>query len=227
MFRSIMIIFIFLSIAINTYSQSRFGRELDDSLIHTTLSYSGDLYVGIDNPIYISDSIFIKYDSIEITSNNGIILSGKDYTLIPLRPGTLRTVIFGYNSGNKYIIGHKNYIVHRLPPQRLILDERILETFTKVPIEKLINTKQIKVFVSDDIVDSEAWYQVSEFTIGHTYGGMVISSTNIGDTITEGTIQFLEKLKTGQIVTVNAMITNKYSVVKALPTIKLMIIGSP
>ncbi len=220
-------IFVLLLFSMDTYTQSRYGKLLDDRAIHPTHTYSGDLYVGIDNPLIINDSLFNKYDSIDVTSNNGIILSGKDYSLIPLRPGSLRIVIEGYLSGNRYIIGYRNFAVHRLPPQRLMLNDRILESFTKVPIEKIASTEELKVYVSDDIIDSDEWYYVSEFTIGYTYGSMFVSCTNIGDTIRDETIKFLKNLKPGQIVTLNAMITNDASVVKASPTIRLLLIGPP
>ncbi|QQS51310.1 MAG: hypothetical protein IPM71_00885 [Bacteroidota bacterium] len=167
------------------YAQSRFGLDLSAETIFSTSSRSNTLYTGIDNYLELKLDETMGYDSIILQCNNGKVFFDSCYVVIPRRPGSLRIEVFGFIDDNIDTLGYKSFKVNTLPSPQLAFDEIIVSDSILVDHKDFINADTMFMVYTNDLIGSDKWLRISEFTIGYNYGGYYIGESNNNGAITQ------------------------------------------
>lgn len=202
-----------------TYSQLRFGTEFHDSAIYSKSSVSGVLYAGIENEL----ALHLNYpdDSVLLLANNGTIFYDDGFVVIPQRTGKERIEIFLQTKNKKEYLGYKSFEVLSVPEPILQIDTIKLADNKLMLSEIFIMSDCLNVFISHDIIDSDKWYTVQEFTMSYSFGSYNVSKNNIGNRLNIETRQMIRNLSSNRTIAISAIIKSKTDVVKLMPLIKI------
>lgn len=219
----VLLLFFILLLNVVSYSQSRFGFELPEGTIKSRLSESGEFYVGIDNPLEIVIPDFDP-EVYTITSNNGrVFMDSIDLKVIPIRPGSIRFLVYKNDSGELNYLGHTNIKVHTLPEPKLVIDTTVILETTVLTQSQLLTADSISIYFSKDIPESGQWFTIKEFTFGYNYGSIYRSKNNPGYKITTETKQLIKEMTPNRYISINAIIQSNTSITKVLPVVKIFV----
>ncbi|MBN1115849.1 MAG: hypothetical protein JXA77_01490, partial [Bacteroidales bacterium] len=138
---------------------------------------------------------------------------------IPERYGSIRIVF--KNRGKS--IGYKVFNVKNVPdPKIKIGKHELLKPLIYIPQTELLNADSLSVFVSYDIINSENWYSIKEYTFGYTYAVFYYSASNTGNKISSEIKEMIEKAGKDKLISINAIIESNSLIIKQLPIIKIV-----
>lgn len=214
-------ILLFFSFTGKLFAQTRLGTLLPDSSVYTTVSYSGCLYAGIENPIAYQIPDEYKYDRIVLITNNGYIFTDSltMYT-IPSRPGKSRIHVYGLNGHDTTELGYMYFTVKRVPNPYLTINNLPLENPTSMYKLDLIYADSIGIAFSPDIIGSENWVRIEKFELGYNYGGFYLSHINPSNKITIKTKQIISRIAPDRDITIRPTL-NSNKILKEMPIYRI------
>ncbi len=204
-------------------AQGRFGSELPEDALTCLTSIKGYLYSGIDNYLQINFSRIPDCDTLFLNTSSGTIISDTidRYLIIPERPGNIRLTVQCLKNTDTLNLGYKYYIVHSLPDPCIILNNQPVCTPSSVNKNIFLATDSISVFFSDDIIGSDSWLKITDFTIGYTYGGFVVSHLNATNKISQKTREIIYRLGPDHEVSIRFNVESEGKIRKQLPIYRL------
>jgi len=177
-------------------AQGRFGIELPPGSIRILTSVNGNLYSGIDNYFCIDNATFFQCDTLLLSATNSFISCDTigRYLIIPEQAGDTRLTILCIKSGDTLLLGYKFITVHNLPEPCLALNNLPISNLTSISKSSLLESDSIGIYLSDDIIGSESWFRIIDFTIGYNYGGFHVSHLNISNKLSQQTKELINRL---------------------------------
>lgn len=224
-------LFIFLIVVVFLYkdntviAQFRYGDELTNINFKILTSRGGHLYSGIDNYILISSEIFKNSDTIHIESTNGKIFadSGQVYLLIPERPGKVRLTIYSIIDRDTTLLGYKHFLIKQIPDPQLIIGNTLISISDTIMKKTLLDCDGLAIYISNDIIGSENWLKISEFSIGYNYGGFHVSHLNLTNTLSEKTKQLLMYMGPDHEISIKLTVESQGFIFSQIPIYKIII----
>ena len=208
-----------------TYSQYRLGNHLKDNSIITLSSAKGVLYSGIDNFLKIDPGLIKGYDTVNVESNNGKVVSDSNNLLliVPSRPGKVRLTINGITHSDTTEIGYKYFTVYGIPGPLLTINNVPINNPCTIPRRAMIECDSLGIFFSEDIAGSEKWLKISKFVLGYNYGGFYISHLNPGNILTNETKSILNKIGPDREISIRLTTVSEGMVFKELPIYRITV----
>ncbi|MBA7528539.1 hypothetical protein ES705_20726 [subsurface metagenome] len=212
-------------IAESLQAQGRYGSPLKEDDLTILSSKSGYLYSGIDNFIKVRSHYVKTSDTILFKSTNGDVLhdSGQVYLLIPERPGKVRLTLYAKSDYDTIIIGYKHFIVKRIPKPQLVVNNTIIQTSDTLMKNTLLTCDSLKVFFSDDIIGSDKWLKIKEFSLGYNYGGFHVSHFNPSNKFTEETKHIIRYLGPDRVISIRLTVESEGMITRQLPIYRITI----
>jgi GldM C-terminal domain len=220
--------FIFVLVCLqneNSLSQSRFGTELNNSVISALSSRNNILYRGIDNYLQISPLFQSKYDTLIVKCNNGSVFFEKENVLfvMPERLGKVRLMIYGITGKDTVSLGYTYFEVKAVPEPCLTINNTPLSTHCTMPKKILQNCDSLGIYFSKDIVGSENWLKVTGFILVYNYGGFRISYNNPSKIFSKAIKQILNHLGPDREIGILPIVEGEGSLTKKLPIYRITI----
>ncbi len=225
MLKSYMILFLvslFLSLTEISKCQTRYGNELNDSVLVAIDSRNNILYTGIDNYIIADFSKFEENYEYIIKVNNGIVFSDSNYYVaIPDRPGDARFLVLGIRDNDTVLIGYRYFEVRNVPEPLLAIDTLRLKEEDVISKNHFLNSDSLDIFISDDIIGSETWFRIIKFTLGYLYGGYYVEHTNDTKIISRETKQIIYTIGPTKEIIIKPVVEGEGKLIKELPIFRL------
>jgi len=185
-----------------TSSDSLLIKKYWDKIeISSMTSKSGDLYVGINN------FLTIKFPADEnvpfhlvLKTNNGNVqtMNGK-FVSIPKYSGNSYVRIYIINVNNDtLLIGRKKLTVLSIPDPCLQLGRTVINEKSTISRKVFLAGDSLKLFFTDDLPESNQWYNIDYFHSGYTYGGAYIYEDNKGPVFTKNALEIIKNQLPGQ-----------------------------
>ncbi|MBN1598055.1 MAG: hypothetical protein JW894_07155 [Bacteroidales bacterium] len=209
----------------SSFGQYRYGIQLDENTMTVVSSRGGNLYSGIDNYFRISEVITEDYDTVLVHSTNGAPLPDSNdlVLLIPNRPGKVRLTYYGVSGYDTTTIGYQHFMVRRVPEPKMLIDDRPISTPGIIAKRYLLYCDSLGVYFSDDIIGSEYWLRVKEFTLGYNYGGFHVSHLNPSNKMTLRTRQILYRIGPDRTISIKLTVEAEGDIMRELPIYRLTI----
>jgi len=206
-------------------SQSRFGTELNNTIISALSSRNNILYRGIDNYIQISPQFQSKYDSLIVRCNNGSVMFEKENVLfvMPSRLGKVRLMFYGITDNDTISLGYTYFEVKAVPEPCLTIDNTPITTNCALPRRVLQNCDSLGIYFSKDIIGSENWLKVTGFIIVYNYGGFNVSYNNPSKVFSKATKQILNHIGPNREIGILPIVEGEGSLTKKLPIYRITI----
>jgi hypothetical protein len=206
-------------------AQGRQGKALDSDDVISISSKQGILYNGIDNILRVDPSLYIEADTLLVTINNGIIISDtcNKYLCIPSNIGTLWLTIFSVKGNDTLMLGYKYFPVVNIPDPLLTLNSRPIKTPAFISKNELLDCDSLGVYFSDDILGSEHWMVVSEFSLGYSYGGFYVSHNNPSSKFTTETREIINRLGPDREISIRPTLRSRGNIFKSVPIYRIRI----
>jgi hypothetical protein len=204
-------------------AQGRYGSELPEDAITCLTSIKGYLYSGIDNYLRVNFTRIPDCDTLFLSTSKGTILSDTldRYLIIPERPGNIRLTIQCLKNTDTLTLGYRYYMVQNLPDPCIILNKQPVCTPASVNKNIFLITDSISVFFSDDIIGSDSWLKITDFTIGYNYGGFLVSHLNATNKISQKTREIIYLLGPDHEVSIRFNVESEGKISKQLPIYRL------
>lgn len=189
-------------------------------------SKDNNLYNGIDNNLiinYINDES--KQFNIILTTNNGrMIKSENGWLTIPRNAGRSFVTIYLISLNNDtLLIGKKEFTVKKVPYPVLKISNTVISDSMWLNRKIFFTKDSLKLFFTDDLPESNYWYQVKFFTIGYSFGGRYISIDNNGPSFSNKSLEFIRKLSQGHQLVIKVTSVTPSGILKFLPLIRFRI----
>jgi len=204
-------------------AQGRFGTELPSGAITSLTSVNGYLYNGIDNYLCIDNAMFFQCDTLLLSATNSFISCdtiGK-YLIIPEQAGDIRLTLHCINSDDTLLLGYKFITVHNLPEPFMTLNNLPISTFTSISKSSLLASDSIGIYLSDDIIGSESWFRIIDFTIGYNYGEFHVSHLNISNKLSQQTKELINGLGPDHEISIRINAESVGEIRKRLPIYRI------
>ena len=220
-----MIIFIgslFFSHTEFTKCQTRYGNELNDSILIAIDSRNNILYSGIDNRIKTDFSKFEENYEYTLKVNNGIVFSDSNYYIsIPDRPGDARFLLLGLRDNDTVLIGYRYFEVRNVPDPLHAIDTLRLQEEDVISKNHFLNSDSLDIFISDDIIGSGDWFRIIKFTLGYVYGGYYVEHTNNTNIISRETKKIIYTLGPAKEIIIKPVVEGEGKLIKELPIFRI------
>ncbi len=220
-----MIIFIgslFYSLPEISICQTRYGTELNDSIVVAIDSRNNILYSGIDNRLITDYSGFEENYEYILKVNNGIVFADSNYYItIPDRPGNARFLLLGLRDSDTVIIGYRYFKVKIVPDPMLVVDTLRLKEEDVISKNHFLNSDSLDIFISDDIIGSGDWFKIIKFTLGYVYGGYYLEHTNNTNIISRETKQIIYNIGPTKEIIIKPVVEGEGKLIKELPIFRL------
>jgi hypothetical protein len=205
-------------------AQGRLGVLLKENSIQCVSTNSGNLYSGIDNYVKISDSIQHEYVDLSLKTSNGIVEKDSNdlFLVIPAKPGQLRLTIIDQENDSS-AIGYEYLQVKKVPGPVLMLNNYQIESSAQIPKSLLMDCDSLSIFFTDDLPGSNAWIQITEFTLGYNYGGFHVSFLNPSNHILFETKEIINRLGPEHEISIRVKVKSIGKIIKELPIYRLTI----
>ena len=139
----------------------------------------------------------------------------------PARPGNARLTIYCLNSQDTIVLGYKYFIVRNLPDPCLEINGICLSSPSSMSKSSLVAADSISVLFSDDIIGSESWFRVTDFTIGYNYGGFHVSHHNLSNKLSLQTKQIISRIAPDREISISLNIESDGKIKKQLPIYRI------
>jgi len=189
-------------------------------------SKSDILYDGIDNAIELQyPDEASKYFNYVLKTHNGIIFeSDNGYATIPRNSGrAFISVYIVAEDKDTFLVGKKEFQVENVPIPTVKIGNKIIKDESVIDKAIFLKNDSLKVFFTDDIVNSENWCSVQYFNLGYSYGGRYISVDNKGAVLSKKTLDFIKQLKLNQNMVIKVSEINCSKIIKHLPLVRFKV----
>lgn len=205
-------------------AQGRLGVLLEENSIQCVSTVSGNLYSGIDNYVKISDSIRLKYNDLDIKTSNGIVEKDSNdlFLVVPSRPGKIRLTIYNLEE-DTLAIGYEFLQVKTVPGPVLMVNNFMIDSRAQVPKSLLMECDSLSIFFTEDLPGSEAWLQITEFTLGYFYGGFHVSFLNSSNHLLYETKEIINRLGPEHELSIRVKVKSVGKIIKELPIYRITI----
>lgn len=225
MSKSYIIIFIgslFFSLTEISRCQTRYGNELNNSVLVAIDSRNNILYSGIDNRLITDYSKFDETYEYILQVNNGIVFPDSNcYISIPDRPGDARFLVLGLMDNDTVLIGYRYFEVRNVPDPLLAIDTLRLQEEDVISKNHFLNSDSLYIFISDDIIGSGNWFRIIKFTLGYLYGGYYVEHTNNTNIISRETKQIIYAIGPTKEIIIKPVVEGEGKLIKELPIFRL------
>lgn len=212
--------FIFYPLILN--GQYRYGESLSDSVFNLAHSRSNILYAGMDNPVEIGISEHENIEDFILETSNGIVFyDSLRFITIPVRSGLSRLVLLKVEDNDTILQGHRFFQVKNIPDPLLKIDTSFFDETSEIYKRQLIQSDSISVFFSSDIIGSENWFKIKEYSIGYTFGGFYRSYSFKGNRITDAAKIIINRISPGKVVVFRITAESEGNIMKELPVYRL------
>ena len=188
-----------------------------------TSSKSDILYYGIDNPIDLKfPDEASKHFNYVVKTHNGIIFeSDNSYITIPRNAGRAFISIYIIaEDKDTILINKKEFKVQNVPIPSIKIGNQIISEESILEKNVFLRNDTVKVFFTDDIINSENWCTVEFFNLGYAYGGKYISVDNKGAILSKQTLDFIRQQKPNQNMVIKVSEINCSQIFKHLPLVR-------
>lgn len=205
-------------------AQGRLGNLLNENSIQCVSTNSGNLYSGIDNYVKICDSIRNEHVDLTLRTSNGIVEKDSNnlFLVIPVRPGRIRLTILNVDEDTT-AIGYEYLQVKAVPGPVLMLNNFQVESKAQIPKRLLMDCDSLSIYFTDDLPGSEAWLQITEFTLGYNYGGFHVSYLNPSNHILYETKEIINRLGPEHEISIRVKVKSIGKIIKELPIYRITI----
>jgi hypothetical protein len=202
--------------------QYRYGENLSDSIFNLVLSRSNTLYAGIDNPVEIEINDNERFEDYILETTNGVVLyDSLRFITIPVRSGLSRLVLSKIEANDTILKGHRFYQVKNVPDPLLRIDTICYDETSDIYKRQLLQCDSISVFFSSDIMGSENWYKITEYSIGYIFGGFYRSYTFKGNQFSNAAKSVIMRISPGKIIVFRIIAESEGNIRKELPVYRL------
>jgi hypothetical protein len=223
-YQIIYLIVVFCCINQVSVSQTRYGEELGDSILLIENSRNDFLYVGIDNVIKINYPKLEGSDEYILKVNNGEVIADSIYYIsIPKRQGKARFLLYKKENSDSILVGYKYFVVRNVPDPSLAFDNFRVTKGDTVRKSDLLNSEYINIYISSDIINSENWFKIKEFTLGYEYGSYYYEHTNNTNRISYETKQVINTLGPTKEIVIKPIVEGEGGLIKELPIYRLIL----
>ena len=213
---------LFFSLTEISRCQTRYGNELNDSVLVAIDSRNNILYSGIDNRIITDYSEFDENYEYILQVNNGLVFPDSNYYIsIPDRPGDARFLVLGLRNNDTVLIGYRYFEVRNVPDPLLAIDTLRLQEEDVISKNHFLNSDSIDIFISDDIIGSGNWFRIIKFTLGYLYGGYYVEHTNNTNIISRETKQIIYTIGPTKEIIIKPVVEGEGKLIKELPIFRL------
>jgi hypothetical protein len=202
--------------------QYRYGENLSDSIFNLVLSRSSTLYAGIDNPveIEINDNERIE-DYILETTNGVVVYDSIRFITIPVRSGLSRLVLLKIEANDTILKGHRFFQVKNVPDPLLRIDTICYDETSDIYKRQLLQSDSISIFFSSDIMGSENWFKITEYSIGYIFGGFYRSYSFKGNQINNAAKSVILRISPGKVIVFRVIAESEGNIKKEMPVYRL------
>ena len=95
--------------------------------------------------------------------------------------------------------------------------------FAQIPKSLLMDCDSLSIFFTDDLPGSNAWIQITEFTLGYNYGGFHVSFLNPSNHILFETKEIINRLGPEHEISIRVKVKSIGKIIKELPIYRLTI----
>ncbi len=185
------------------------------------------LYTGIDNPLEIHfPDEFSKGMKYMFKTHNGMIFESNSNTYITIPKNAGRAFISAYiitERKDTILVGKKEYTVFNVPIPVLKIGNELIKDQSLIDKMSFLRGDSLKVFFTDDLLTSNEWCTVEFFNLGYTYGGRYISVDNKGAMLSKATLDFINNLRSNQMVTIKVSSIRCSMIFKNFPFVRFKI----
>lgn len=187
-------------------------------------SKSGNLYVNIKNYLELkhTDGDVIPPNLLLETNNGTIEKENTRFRTVPKFAGNsyIGVYIIGSNK-DTLLIGKKKITVVRIPDPCLKIGGAVINEKGSISRNELLKGDSLKLFFTEDLPESENWYNIDYFSSGYTYGGSFIYEDNKGPFFSEKAVDVIKKQLSGQELVIKILaITPKAEHFRIMPIIR-------
>jgi hypothetical protein len=204
-------------------AQGRYGEQLPENSITSSLSNKGYLYSGIDNLIRIDYSIISECDTFFLMAPGSIIIHDTidKFLIIPERPGTIRLSVYCLKGKDTMALGYRYFTVNNIPDPSIKINGHILITPALISKNLLLSGDSISIYFSDDLIGSENWFRITDFSIGYNYGGFHVSHLNPSNKISMQTKNLISRLGPDHEISIQFTVESEGKIKKQLPIYRI------
>ncbi len=228
---SILVLFLYI-ISVNSQplnkTDSLLFKYWNKILVKSGNSINNYLYSGIDNNLEISypDEEIKKYN-LFLKSNNGLISNSEDgWFTVPDHAGRSFISVFIVTlSSDTLMIGKKEFIVKKIPFPVLKVNGNIIKDSIVVNRQIFNSGDTLKLYFTDDLPESNNWFEITNFTLGYMYGFKYVSLNNEGAVFSPESLELIENLRRNQqlVINVTRVTPTGIVVLRELPLVRFKV----
>jgi hypothetical protein len=213
------------------HAQSRYA----DSLVslyhgkitpHSLLSLSDLLYCGIDNNLTISypDKEASSYKVFLKTQNGKVLVTDDGFITIPRSTGKSFFVLYLITPRHDTLqIGRKEFTVVNVPLPCLKIGKVVIKDQIYVDRQIFMGSDSLKLFFTDDIPESNDWFQIKYFTIDYSNGGVYNTIDNNGPVFTDKAKQIISHVQPFKELYIKVITIAPTMITKYMPSISFRV----
>ena len=201
------------------------NKKQEQPLFEAVKSHNNLLYVGIDNILRINDTI--AADNKCIVKAKHAFISRSDtnnayFNVIPEEHGSITfEIYYAYEKDTIMIISDALKCIY-LPIPYLTINDNVIRN--NVIDRRMLNkAHKIGLFITNDIIDIDEWYDVVGFNLGLNFEGSYNMYHNIGNICSRETKTIMSNLHPGSEIIISVSVKSKTNVLIRGRTYKFMV----
>ncbi len=204
-------------------AQGRFGEQLPDIAIVSLTSRSGLLYSGIDNYLNIDSALILPCDTVLLVNSNGIIMHDtiNQYLIIPEYSGNVRLTVYCLQNNDTVSLGYRYFTVNSVPDPLITINNKPISSPASISKSVLLSCDSLGIYVSDDIIGSENWLRITDFTVGYNYGGFHVSYPNSTNILSLQIKEVINRIGPDHTISIRFNLEGEGKIKKQLPIYRL------
>lgn len=200
-------------------------NEQGKILVEAVKSRNNYLYAGIDNIIKINDTISTHENCIVKATDASVFRSDTNnsyYRVIPDKTGLITfEIYYAYEKDTIMIISDDVKCIY-LPAPLLTINGNVIRN-SVIDRRMLNKANKIGLFITNDIVDIDQWFDVVGFKFGLDFEGKYNMYHNIGNICSRETKSIMSNLYPGSEIIFNVSVKSKTDVLIRGRTYKFLV----
>ncbi len=179
------------------------------------VSKSNILYIGMDNELILYEDDKKTSDYKILTDNGNAYNDSLHYLVFPDKPGKANYFFYTLSPQNQY---DTNYIAEaklkaiKLPNPEITINGKNVGKMDKLQKSFLLEADSIGIYITDDIIGINDWFDIMSFTFGYIYGRHYISYKNEGKYFSEKSKHAIRNLLPGREISIRITIKNNSNI---------------